>query len=62
MVMYSLKDKCELILFFYRERNIVEQVKSISSRFQDGLKAFSDSPIVGEVWRAPQAIKFGLWV
>ncbi|KAE8718714.1 putative gamma-aminobutyrate transaminase 3 [Hibiscus syriacus] len=31
-----------------RERNIVEKVESISPRFQDGLKSFSDSPIVGE--------------
>lgn len=27
----------------------MEQVKSISPRFQDGLKAFADSPIIGEV-------------
>ncbi|XP_012477886.1 vanillin aminotransferase [Gossypium raimondii] len=33
----------------YKERNIVEKVKSISPRFQDGLKSFSDSPIVGEI-------------
>ncbi|KAE8701935.1 Gamma-aminobutyrate transaminase POP2 [Hibiscus syriacus] len=33
----------------YKERNLVEKVKRISPRFQDGLKAFSDSPIVGEV-------------
>ncbi|KAE8718746.1 putative gamma-aminobutyrate transaminase 3 [Hibiscus syriacus] len=32
-----------------RERNIVEKVESISPRFQDGLKSFSDSPIVGEI-------------
>ncbi|KHG00607.1 Adenosylmethionine-8-amino-7-oxononanoate aminotransferase [Gossypium arboreum] len=32
-----------------KERNIVEKVKSISPRFQDGLKSFSDSPIVGEI-------------
>lgn len=32
-----------------RERNIVEQVKSIASQFQDGVKAFSNSPIIGEV-------------
>ncbi|KAL6976048.1 Gamma aminobutyrate transaminase 3, chloroplastic [Sarracenia purpurea var. burkii] len=36
-------------LKIYKERNIVEQVKSISPRFQDGLKAFSDSPIIGEI-------------
>ncbi|KGN53495.1 gamma aminobutyrate transaminase 1, mitochondrial [Cucumis sativus] len=36
-------------LKIYKERNIVEKVNSISSRFQDGLKAFSDSPIVGEI-------------
>ncbi|KAI9091333.1 hypothetical protein K1719_028144 [Acacia pycnantha] len=28
-------------------KNIVEKVKSIAPKFQDGLKAFSDSPIVG---------------
>ncbi|KAE8696897.1 Gamma-aminobutyrate transaminase 1 [Hibiscus syriacus] len=33
----------------YKEGNLVEKVKRISPRFQDGLKAFSDSPIVGEV-------------
>ncbi|KAK9098423.1 hypothetical protein Syun_025468 [Stephania yunnanensis] len=32
-----------------RERNITEHVKSISHRFQDGIKAFSDSPIIGEI-------------
>ncbi|KAK9133894.1 hypothetical protein Scep_013422 [Stephania cephalantha] len=31
------------------ERNITEHVKSISPRFQDGIKAFSDSPIIGEI-------------
>ncbi|XP_057465667.1 gamma aminobutyrate transaminase 1, mitochondrial-like [Actinidia eriantha] len=36
-------------LKIYKERNIVEQVRSISPRFQDGLKAFSDSPIIGEI-------------
>lgn len=35
--------------FFFRERNILQHVNSISPRFQDGLKAFSDSPIIGEV-------------
>ncbi|KAE8676833.1 Gamma-aminobutyrate transaminase 1 [Hibiscus syriacus] len=33
----------------YKERNLVEKVKRISPRFQDGLKVFSDSPIVGEI-------------
>ncbi|XP_038875718.1 gamma aminobutyrate transaminase 1, mitochondrial-like [Benincasa hispida] len=36
-------------LKIYQERNIVEQVNRISPRFQDGIKAFSDSPIVGEI-------------
>ncbi|XP_030964341.1 gamma aminobutyrate transaminase 3, chloroplastic-like [Quercus lobata] len=36
-------------LKIYKERNIVEQVKSISPKFQDGLKPFSDSPIIGEI-------------
>lgn len=34
---------------FNRERNILEQVNNISPRFQDGIKAFSNSPIIGEV-------------
>ncbi|XP_068656086.1 probable gamma-aminobutyrate transaminase 3, mitochondrial [Aristolochia californica] len=36
-------------LKIYKERNIVQQVQSISPRFQDGVKAFADSPIVGEI-------------
>ncbi|KAK9137666.1 hypothetical protein Sjap_008260 [Stephania japonica] len=32
----------------YKERNIIEQVKSISPILQDGIKAFSNSPIIGE--------------
>ncbi|XP_022931321.1 gamma aminobutyrate transaminase 1, mitochondrial-like [Cucurbita moschata] len=36
-------------LKIYKERNIVEQVKRISPRFQVGIKAFSDSPIIGEI-------------
>ncbi|XP_022985320.1 gamma aminobutyrate transaminase 2-like isoform X2 [Cucurbita maxima] len=36
-------------LKIYKERNIVEQVNRISPRFQDGIKAFSDSPIIGEI-------------
>ncbi|RXH90217.1 hypothetical protein DVH24_032574 [Malus domestica] len=36
-------------LKIYKERNIVEQVRSIAPRFQDGVKAFSDSPIIGEI-------------
>ncbi|XP_022940077.1 gamma aminobutyrate transaminase 3, chloroplastic-like [Cucurbita moschata] len=36
-------------LKIYRERNIVEQVKNIAPRFQDGVKAFSNSPIIGEI-------------
>ncbi|PQQ08150.1 Adenosylmethionine-8-amino-7-oxononanoate aminotransferase [Prunus yedoensis var. nudiflora] len=38
-----------LQLILRRERNIVDQVNSISPRFQDGIKAFSDSPIIGEI-------------
>ncbi|KAI7980139.1 hypothetical protein LOK49_Contig192G00005 [Camellia lanceoleosa] len=33
----------------YKERNIIEQVKSLSPKFQDGIKAFSNSPIIGEI-------------
>lgn len=36
-------------LKIYKERNIVEQVNSIAPRFQDGIKAYSDSPIIGEI-------------
>ncbi|KAE9593426.1 putative transaminase [Lupinus albus] len=36
-------------LKIYKEINIVDKVNKISPKFQDGLKAFSDSPIVGEV-------------
>jgi 4-aminobutyrate---pyruvate transaminase len=32
-----------------RERNIVEHVNKIAPRFQEGIKAFLGSPIVGEV-------------
>lgn len=40
----------------FRERNIVEQVKSLSPKFQDGVKAFSDSPIIGEVIPVPHQV------
>ncbi|RZB73877.1 Gamma aminobutyrate transaminase 3, chloroplastic isoform B [Glycine soja] len=36
-------------LKIYKERNIVDQVNKIAPRFQDGIKAFSDSPIIGEI-------------
>ncbi|WOH14784.1 hypothetical protein DCAR_0934307 [Daucus carota subsp. sativus] len=36
-------------LKIYKERNIVEQVKNLSPKFQDGIRAFSDSPIIGEI-------------
>lgn len=36
-------------LYLSRERNIVDQVKNIAPKFQEGLKAYSDSPIIGEV-------------
>lgn len=36
-------------LKIYRERNIVDKVNEIAPRFQEGIKAFSDSPIVGEI-------------
>ncbi|KAL5975752.1 hypothetical protein ACLOJK_020079 [Asimina triloba] len=32
-----------------QERNIVEQVQKISPKFQDGIKKFADSPIIGEI-------------
>ncbi|PWZ27263.1 putative gamma-aminobutyrate transaminase 3, mitochondrial [Zea mays] len=36
-------------LKIYKERNIVEHVNKIAPRFQEGIKAFSGSPIVGEI-------------
>ncbi|PNY16827.1 gamma aminobutyrate transaminase mitochondrial-like, partial [Trifolium pratense] len=36
-------------LKIYRERNIVDVVNKIAPRFQNGIKAFSDSPIIGEI-------------
>lgn len=32
-----------------RERNILEQVNRIASKFQEGVKAYSSSPIIGEI-------------
>lgn len=39
---------------------MVEKVNSISPRFQDGLRAFDDSPIIGEVHPAASFSEFGL--
>ncbi|CAO2168380.1 unnamed protein product [Urochloa humidicola] len=36
-------------LKIYNERNIIEHVNKIAPRFQEGIKAFSGSPIVGEI-------------
>ncbi|XP_047307507.1 vanillin aminotransferase [Impatiens glandulifera] len=36
-------------LKIYKDRNILKQVNSIAPRFQEGLKAFSNSPIIGEI-------------
>ncbi|KAL5731401.1 4-aminobutyrate--pyruvate transaminase [Ranunculus cassubicifolius] len=36
-------------LKIYKERNIVETVQSLAPRFQDGIKAFANSPIIGEI-------------
>ena len=44
-----MKEMIQNFLIIFRERNIVEQVNKIAPKFQDGLKAFSDSPIIGEV-------------
>ncbi|GAB4847801.1 Gamma aminobutyrate transaminase 1, mitochondrial [Ancistrocladus abbreviatus] len=33
----------------YKERNIVERVKRLEPKLQNGIKAYSDSPIVGEI-------------
>ncbi|XP_013687641.1 gamma-aminobutyrate transaminase POP2, mitochondrial-like [Brassica napus] len=36
-------------LKIYKERNIPEHVNRVSTRFQEGLRAFSTSPIIGEI-------------
>ncbi|CAA0808434.1 Gamma-aminobutyrate transaminase POP2-mitochondrial [Striga hermonthica] len=36
-------------LRIYKERNILDQVNKIAQKFQEGLKAFSNSPIIGEI-------------
>ncbi|KAI3457650.1 hypothetical protein Pfo_014313 [Paulownia fortunei] len=36
-------------LRIYKERNILEQVNKIAPKFQEGVKAFSNSPIIGEI-------------
>ena len=36
-------------LKIYEERNIVDHVRAVSPRLQDGLREFSDHPLVGEV-------------
>uniref|UniRef100_K3Y7I2 4-aminobutyrate--pyruvate transaminase n=1 Tax=Setaria italica TaxID=4555 RepID=K3Y7I2_SETIT len=36
-------------LKIYRERDIPGHVKQIAPKFQDGIRAFADSPIIGEV-------------
>ncbi|KAL9241691.1 hypothetical protein vseg_015771 [Gypsophila vaccaria] len=36
-------------LKLYKERNIVEKVRSVAPKFQDGIKAYADSPIIGEI-------------
>nr|AFK39370.1 unknown [Lotus japonicus] len=36
-------------LKIYKERNILDVVNKISPRFQDGMRAFSDGPIIGEI-------------
>lgn len=36
-------------LKIYKERNILEIVNKLAPKFQEGLKAYSDSPIIGEI-------------
>ncbi|WOL15876.1 putative gamma-aminobutyrate transaminase 3, mitochondrial [Canna indica] len=36
-------------LKIYKERNITEHVNAVAPRFQEGVRAFSDSPIIGEI-------------
>lgn len=45
----------------FRERNIPEQVVRISPRFQNGIRTFSDSPIIGEVSLFDQKLQNNLY-
>ncbi|KAL6554402.1 Gamma aminobutyrate transaminase 1, mitochondrial [Orobanche minor] len=36
-------------LKIYKERNILDQINKIAPKFQEGMKAFSNSPIIGEI-------------
>ncbi|KAL9229491.1 hypothetical protein vseg_004953 [Gypsophila vaccaria] len=36
-------------LKLYKERNIVERVRSLTPKFQDGMRAYAESPIIGEI-------------
>ncbi|KGN54978.1 gamma aminobutyrate transaminase 2 [Cucumis sativus] len=36
-------------LKIYKERNILEVVNNLAPRFQDGIKAYQNSPIIGEI-------------
>ncbi|OIV99613.1 hypothetical protein TanjilG_17423 [Lupinus angustifolius] len=48
---YVLAIKYDIMIIsdLHRERNILDKVRKISPKFQDGIKAFSDSPIIGEI-------------
>lgn len=41
--------KVDISVTSFRESNILDKVNSIAPKFQEGLKAFSGSPIIGEV-------------
>ncbi|XP_021713818.1 gamma aminobutyrate transaminase 3, chloroplastic-like [Chenopodium quinoa] len=36
-------------LKLYKERNIVERVRKLAPKFQDGIRTYADSPIIGEI-------------
>uniref|UniRef100_A0A6N2LGH2 Uncharacterized protein n=1 Tax=Salix viminalis TaxID=40686 RepID=A0A6N2LGH2_SALVM len=49
MVSPEISDGSTKLLLVCMERNILDQVNRIAPKFQDGVKAFSDSPIIGEI-------------
>ncbi|KAH9624803.1 hypothetical protein KSS87_007541 [Heliosperma pusillum] len=40
---------CVYYVALLGERNIVERARSLTPKFQDGLRAYTDSPIIGEI-------------
>ncbi|KAL2906865.1 Gamma aminobutyrate transaminase 1 mitochondrial [Bienertia sinuspersici] len=39
----------DLLHVLYLEKNIVERVRNIAPKFQDGMRIYADSPIIGEI-------------